>query len=208
MTQAVIPTNLLVQGDLVVTGSKPAVVRSDITQEPSAVYPVKLTDFRVHDALQTNLPGTAAADDLALIGGTFGSASPCLETSDLKAAGATTQYARCLLELPPEYDTGETVTIRVHAGMVTTVSDGTATVAIECYESDGEAGVGSDLCTTSATSINSLTLADKDFALTSTSLAPGDVLDVRVAIAINDTSTVTAVKGRIGKISLLADIRG
>lgn len=208
MAQTIMPTDLLVQGNLVVTGNKPTIVRSDLTQEPNAVYPIKLTDFRVHDAMQTVLPGTAASDDLALIGGTFGSASPCLETSDLKAAGATTQYARCLVSLPPEYDTGETVIVRVHAGMVTTVSDGTATIDIECYESNGEAGVGSDLYTGAAQSINSLTLADVDFTLTSTGLQPGDVLDIRVAIAINDTSTVTAVKGRIGKISILADIRG
>lgn len=208
MATHVIPTDTLIQGNLVVTGTRDNVSRSQITQEPLAEYPVKLTDFRTWDAMATNLPGTAAADDLALTGGTFGTNTPSLNTGDLKAAGATTQYARVLLELPPEYDTGETVVLRLHAGMVTTVSDGTATIDVECYESNGEAGLGSNLCATAATTINSLTLADKDFTITSTSLAPGDVLDVRIAIAINDTATGTTVQGRVGKVSLLCDIRG
>lgn len=208
MTHVTIPDDLRVQGDLIVGGSIPTVSRSGITQESLAEYPVKLTDFRVHDALQTNLPGTSAADDLGLTGGAFGSASPSLNSSDLKAAGATTLYARVQLELPPEYDAGQTVQIRLHAGMVTTVADTAATIDVECYESDGEAGVGSDLCTTAAQTINSLTLADKDFTITESGLSPGDVLDLRITMAINDAATGTAVQGQVGKVSLLCDIRG
>ena len=65
--------------DLVVTGL--AVFRGTLSVGPTSVsaqsrstglvqdnnvrFPEKLTDLRVWDALQTNLPGTAAADDLA-----------------------------------------------------------------------------------------------------------------------------------------------
>jgi hypothetical protein len=113
-----------------------------------------------------------------------------------------------LVQLPPEYDDGETVQIRVHGGMKTTVSDTTATVDVECYESDKERGISADLCTTSAQTINSLTFGDDDFTITATSLVSGDVLDIRITVAITDGATGTAVLGEIGSVELLCDIRG
>ena len=184
------------------------IARTQMAQETLQPYSVKLTDFRVHDAIQTNLPGTAAADDLAIDGDTFGTGSPHLTAGDLKAAGATTRYARAMLTLPPEYDDGETVTLRVKCGVQTTVADTTCTIDAEVYESDGELGVSADLCTTAATDMNSLTFANKDFAITATGLAAGDVLDVRLAIACNDAATGTAVEPSIGEVKLLCDTRG
>src|SRR5574338_320399 len=72
-------------------------------QRVLAEYSVPLTAFRVWDALQTNLPGTSATDDLGLITGTFGTDAVYIGTSDLKAAGATSRYARVLIPLPPNY---------------------------------------------------------------------------------------------------------
>lgn len=184
------------------------IARSKLAQDTLASYMIPWTAFRVFDAYATNLPGTPAADDLGLVGGTFGSASPSLQTEDLKTAGATNNRARFMVQLPPEYDDGETVQIRLHAGMLTTVADTSATIDVECYESNSEAGIGSDLCTTSATTINSLTLADKDFSITASGLVAGDWLDVRITTAVNDAASGTAVKAIIGKVSLLCDIRG
>ena len=113
-----------------------------------------------------------------------------------------------LLALPAEYDTGQTVTLRINGGMVTTVSDTTATVDVEAHESDGEGGVGSDLCATAAQSINNLSFAQKDFSITPTGLSAGDLLDVRIAVAVDDSATGTAVIGSIGSIALLCDVRG
>ena len=192
---------------LALTGTLPSIQRADLAQDSLASYPIPLTQLRVWDALQTNLPGTAAADDLGLIGGTFGSASPAVRTSDAKAS-TTTQRARLPVPLPPEYVSAQRVRIRLHAGMVTTISDGTATVDVEAYKSDKEAGIGSDLCITAATSINSLTDADRDFDLTASGLVAGDVLDVRITIAITDTATATAVIGQIGSVERLCDIKG
>lgn len=202
--------DVLIQGNLRVTGTRtPTLDRDELTQENLAVYPIPWVEFRVWDAMQTNLPGTSATDDLALIGGTFATGVPSIQTSDLKAAGATTRYARCQVQLPPEYVAGETVTIRLHAGMVTTAADVSATVDVECYLSGRERLVdGADLCTTAAASINDTTFADKDFQITATSLSPGDVLDIRIAISVNDAATVTAVIGCIGSAELLLDIRG
>lgn len=200
---------LTVQGNLLVTGTRnPPLSRSEVAQEANAVYPIPWVDFRVWDAITTNLPGTSATDDLGLIGGTFGTNTPSIQTSDLKTAGSTTRYARVQVQLPPEYQAGETVSVRLHAGMLTHVADVSATLDVECYKSDRERGVSADLCATAAQSINSLTLASKTFIITSTSLTPGDVLDIRLTMVVNDAASATAVIGCIGEAAMLFDIQG
>lgn len=179
------------------------VARTDLKQEDLASYPVQLTQLRVHDAIQTNLPGTAANDDLAIISGTIGTADPVLRTSDAKAT-TVTQYARVQLPLPVEYQSGQTVTVVVNANMTTTVSDGTATVDLVAYRN----GAGSDICATAATTINDTDAADVSFTITPTNLVPGDMLDCRLAVAITDSATETAVLGTINSITLKCDIRG
>ena len=179
-----------------------------LTQDANAIFPVMLTDLRVWDAYQTNLPGTAATDDLALIGGTFATAPPTISAGDLKAAGATTRYARFQVQLPECYDPGQTVTLSLYSGMKTTVADVSCTVDVQCYKLDKISGIGSDLCTTSATTMNSLVFAAKAFTITPSGLVAGDVFDVRIAIACNDAATATAVTPTIAAIDLLCDIKG
>jgi hypothetical protein len=205
-------SDITINGDLRVTGTArfvttAGVKRADLTQDTLKAFTIPLESWKVFDALQTNLPGTAASDDLGLIGGTHGSASPSIQTSDAKTT-TVTQKMRASIPVPAEYQAGETLVLRIHAGMLTTTGDGTATVDVLAYKSNEEAGVGSDLCATAAQSIKSLTLADKDFTITATSLSPGDLLDVLVVIAITDTATGTAVKGIIGSTKLLADVQG
>jgi len=186
----------------------PTLARSAIlSQVELAQFTVPWTAWRVWDAMQTNLPGTPLTDDLGLVGGTWASASPSLRTEDLKAAGATASYARAQIPLPAEYETGQSVTLRFHAGMITTVSDTTATLDVVCYETDEESGISADICATAATTINSVVLADIDFTITPTALTAGDLLDVRIHTAINDGATATAVIGCIGAVKLLCDVR-
>lgn len=209
MVSSTVGGDLRVQGNLVVGGTRQETARTGLEQDQLAAYAIPWEAWRVHDAYQTTLPGTSLADDLGLVGGTFGTGVPSIQTEDLKAAGATTSYARCVITIPPEYDTSETAVLRFRAGMLTTISDGTATLDVEAFESDFEAAKsGSDLVSTTVQDINSVTLADTDFAITTTTLSPGDTIDIRIAIAINDTSTVTVVKGIVGSAFLLLDIRG
>ena len=105
-------------------------------------------------------------------------------------------------------DTGQTVNLRLHAGMITTVADTTATLDVVAYASDEEAGIGADLCTTAAQSINSLVFADYDYVITATALAPGDVLDVRIHTAVNDAAGGATVKACVGATQLLCDTVG
>lgn len=179
-----------------------------LQQDANAIFPINLTTLRVWDAYQTNLSGTAATDDLALVGGTFATAPPVISAGDLKAAGATTRYARFQMSLPECYDAGETVTLRISAGMVTTIADTSCTVDVQCYKIDKITGIGSDLCATAATTMNSLTFANKDFTITASGLSAGDVFDVRIAVACTDAATGTAVTPTIASIDLLCDIKG
>lgn len=186
-----------------------AQTRSTILKQDAAVaFPVKLTDLRVWDAFQTNLPGTAATDDLALVGGTFGTAPPTVSAGDLKAAGATTRYARFQITLPECYDAGETITLALYAGMATTIADTACTIDVQCYKIDKAGSIGSDLCATAAMTMNSLVFAAKSFTITPSGLVAGDTFDIRIAIACTDAATATAVTPTIAAIDLLCDIKG
>lgn len=190
-------------------GGISAQTRSTILkQTDNAVFPIPFTDLRVWDAFSTNLPNTAATDDLALVGGTFGTAPPLIQAGDCKALGATSRYARVQVVIPECYVAAETVTINVSAGMTTTVADTTCTVDVEAYRLDKISGIGSDLCATAATTINSLVFATKTFTITAASLSAGDVLDLRLTIACNDAASGTAVTPTIAGLDLVCDIKG
>lgn len=206
-----IPGDLIVAGSIRLNGSlTPAVAKSSILALAELQpYPIPLTDFRVWDAMQTVLPGTPSSDDLGLVGGTFGTATPSLRSEDLKTAGATNKRARVLVQLPWDYQAGQSVTLRFKAGMITTVADTTATLDCEVYklQDDPDDAIGSDLVSTAATTMNSLTFADIDFVVTPTGLSPGDILDVRITCAVNDAAGATAVIAGITSAKLLADVR-
>lgn len=184
-----------------------AVARSALVQQDLVEYQVPLTSLRVHDAMQTNLPGTAANDDMGLITGTPGTDAPTLQGVDF-GGGSTDEKGAFEFVLPPEYVAGETITLRVRAGMLTTVSDGTATVDVEAWVAAVDGSVGSDICATAAQSINSLTLANKDFVLTPTGRAAGDRIIVRVSFGGTDSGNVGVMIPEIQKIAMLLDIKG
>lgn len=206
-----LPGDLIVPGNIRLNGSiSPAIAKANILALAELQpFPIPLTDFRVWDAMQTVLPGTPATDDLGLVGGTFGTATPSLRSEDLKTAGATNKRARVLVQLPWDYQAGQSVTLRFRAGMITTVADTTATLDCEAFklQDDPDDAIGSDLVSTAATTMNSLTFANIDFVVTPSGLSPGDILDVRVTMAINDAAGATAVIGGISSAKLLVDVR-
>lgn len=206
-----LPGDLIVAGSIRLNGTlSPAVAKANILALAELQpFPIPLTNFRVWDAMQTNLPGTPATDDLALIGGTFATGTPSIRTEDLKALGATNKRARFLVQLPWEYVAGESITLRFKAGMITTVAGASATLDCEAYklQDDPDNAIGSDRVTTAATTMNSLVFSDIDFVLTPTGLSPGDILDVRITMAINDGAAVTAVIGGLTSCKLLCDVR-
>jgi hypothetical protein len=184
--------------------------RTKLEQRTNARFPVNLMDLRVWDAIATNLPGTSASDDLGLITGTYASAPPYVGTSDLKGvAGPTTRYARVLIPIPHDYEGDpQSLTLRAIAGMKTTIADTSATLDVEVWRIDADGTLGaSDLYVGAAKSINFLAAANYDYVLATTTLSPGDVLDVRLTIAVADAATATAVIAAIWQLELLADLR-
>lgn len=184
-----------------------AIQRSKLAQRVLNEFPVSLLDFRVWDAFHTALSNTAASDDLALSTGTFGTGQPYITAGDLKAAGATNRRARAQVRLPNDFEAGETLQIRVYAGMKTTAADTTCTIDFEAHKLAGNGTVGSDLVSTAATSINSTTAAAYSFTVDATGLVAGDILDIRMTIACNDAATSTAVEPAVYQVELLADLR-
>lgn len=183
------------------------VARSSLAQTPLAKQLLSPSAWRVHDSFAA-LPTVGAADDLGAVAGAFATSVPTIQSGDVKALGATTRYARLMLALPPEYDTGSDVRILVKAGMLTNVADATAVIDFSAYLSAGDSLVsGSDLITTVAQDINSLTFEDIYFNLNAASLSPGDTLDIRMLMTITDAATVTAVIG-CAIPYLCLDIRG
>ena len=208
MAQTTFQGSIFVPGDITLSGAiVPGIARSSLVQDDLQNYVIPFRDWRIADNLSSLLPATAASDDLGMDGETFGTETPFLVTSGAKAT-TVTQYGRFQFALPPEYVSGQSVRIQVKAGMKTTISDGTATVDFQVYESDDDGGVGADLCATAAQSINSLTQATLNFDITATSLAAGDLLDCRMTVAITDSATSTAVLGKVSRCSVLADIKG
>ena len=187
-----------------------ALGRDALAQEASQVYVVPMTAMRVWDAVSSLLPAAATDDDMGLITGTsgFGTDTPTLQSNDFGEGSPTAKYARFFFPLPPEYDDTESITLRLRAGMHTTISDGTATVDVECYEADRDGAVGSDLYTGDAQSINELVHDNIDFTITPTGLAAGDLLDIRLTFGGTDTGTGTAVICEISQIEVLLDVRG
>jgi len=188
-------------------GLSPLLARNKVLSVASLqIFTIPWTLWRVWDDIDAVLPDTAATDDLGLIGGTFGSASPSIQSVDFGAT-TTTAYARAQIPLPWCFVDYQTVKLRCHAGMLV-IADDACTLDVEAYESDKKAGISADLCATAAQSINSATLADKDFTITSSSLVAGDMLDVRLTVvgtdAGNAAPNITAV---IGAVQLLCDVR-
>lgn len=168
---------------------------------------VPVHSFRVWDAVTSNPPSAASADDLGLVTGTWGTNPVRLTAGDLKAQGATTRRIYFSVQVPANYDDGETIQVRIRAKMETTLADVSCTVDLEAYVGASGA-VGSDLVTTSAQSMNSLTAANYDFTLSGSGINPGDLIECRLSIACNDAASATAVTPAVYKVSLLCDTRG
>jgi predicted RecA/RadA family phage recombinase len=166
-------------------------------------WPVALEQARIFDEPGTPVGpagGAPSADDLGLNDGGWLTAGPALSTQDLKAAGATTEYALIQRQVPADYEPGTALSLRVNAGMNTTAADGSAFVDLEVVRA---AAPTVDINTTVAQSINSLIAADFDFILTPTDLVPGDVVNSRVAVTVTDAGGVTAVLGQVYSAELV-----
>jgi len=188
------------------TGSNPDVQRTNLIRERK-YYGIALASLKVWDAMETNLPGTAANDDCAIITGTAGTDMPTIQAGDF---GLTTIARKFGLEfcLPPEYDDGQVVLIRISAACLTTIADNYCRADFQVYEGTRAGAVGADLCTTAATSINSLTHADYDFVVTATGLAAGDRLHIVGNLEADDAGDLGVMIPEIAVLEIGLDVKG
>ena len=204
MQDGQLPTNIVVDAHV---SPNAAIQRSKLQQEDLSEFVIPLPSGRTWDHAATNSPEAPGSDDLGLATGAPGTQAISYQTGDVKTT-TISRKAGFTVALPQNYVAGQTVVIRTHAGMLTTVSDGAATIDVECWKSSEAATAGSDICATGAQSIKSLTLADIDFTITPAGLDAGDILEVVVTIAITDTATGTAVIGILGSLKLACDTKG
>lgn len=166
-------------------------------------HSIPVHEWRKTDGVTIN-PVTAATTNFGVVYGTDGTDFPHLETIDGKNA-TTAVVSRLVFRLPQNYVAGSAVTLRAKAGMKTTVASntGATTLGFNVYSNLGTANTGSaDLNTTAAQSINSLTLADKDYTITPTNLVAGQDLHIKVTLTVTDVATGTAVIGTINHVEL------
>lgn len=208
MSSTVFSNDVVISGNLRVSGSiSPLKAKSSVLALTEHIVTVPWTLWRVHDAMHTNLPGTAADDDLALVGGTFETGVPSLQTVDFGGT-TTTAYARAQIPLPAFYEAGQSVKLRFHCGSLTTLPDAACTLDVSCYKSGEESLVsGGDICATAVQTITPLTMADVDFTITATTLSPGDVLDTRITVYGEDAGDLGVMKLCIGAVKLVCDGR-
>lgn len=184
-------------------GTLPDLERTDILSETGVFVAIPLGQCVVWDAVQTNLPGTSATDDLA-VGGTNGIV---LTTGDVQGLSVT-RYARFQVVLPFEYVAGSALVMRV----VGRITDGAAAVAstvdMEVYREDGTGVATSDICSLAAQSMNALSDTTVNFTVSSGTLLPGDVLNCRIAGIVNDTGGVDPCTLRIGRVGPVYTVRG
>ena len=140
---------------------------------------IPLTSLRIHDAIKDALPDSAGTDDMGLADA-VGSAALGVITADDDQTG----YALHLFQIPADYKAGTDLTVVLRAkttglGQVANVFDVEAKLV-------GDATVGSDICATAAQTVTTA-FANYSFTITGTSLAAGDVLQIRIRYNMNDT---------------------
>lgn len=206
-----LPGDLVVNGNLRITGNlTPALERTSLAEDALQTFTVPMSAWRVFDAYASPLAATGGTDDLWLIGGAHATAAPSLQTADFGGNGAAAPYyARAEIPLPMEYVAGGAVTIRVHAGMLTTVASEACTVDVTVYKSDEDSTPTEVAITEVAQDMNDLTFADIDFTVTTpSSLSPGDILDVLLTVSADDDENLGEMYACIGSVQLLCDVKG
>lgn len=172
----------------------PVIPREDLEQDANKLFQIPPRSLFVFDSGAV-LPTAGATDDLGFYQGTHGTNFPYVGTGDFKASSIT-RKARFTFTLPPEYVSDGALFVRFRAGMVTTIADTSCTIDAAAFKASATGGAvitGSDRITTTATSINSLTWDDYDFALDQSGFVAGDEIDVLVTIAGVDGASATAV---------------
>jgi hypothetical protein len=181
--------------------------RSGLVQDDLKKYgiPLNLLAVTATGALLGATAGTPSGA-LGLTMGTHGTGSPTV-VGEAASGNTKTDKARFTFALPPEYVDGESVTVRVRAKEAVGAATVSTTIDVECYKSDKEGGIGSDICATAAQDVTT-SFANADFVITPTGLVAGDVLDIELTGVTTDTGGTVGTILTIGSVEVLCDIKG
>lgn len=108
--------------------------------------------------------------------------------------------------LPYNYVASGLVKLRLTVDVTGSGTLGTCTIDASVYEQDNDGAIGSDLVTTTAIAITA-TAANKDFTITDTGLAAGDILSIVATASVQETAS-TAIQAIVTKTQMLCDVRG
>lgn len=184
-----------------------SVARADLGQDDLAPYGLDLETWRV--TATGAMLGAAAGTPAGAFGltyGTHGTNSPLI-VGEAASGNVKTNKMRRQFTLPPEYVAGQTVTLRVRAIEAVGAATVSTTIDAEVFEADLAGGISADLCTTAAIDVTD-TIGNKDFTITPTGLAAGDVLDIELTGVTTDTGGTVGTVLTISDVRLLLDIKG
>lgn len=152
-----------------------------------------------------NVAGTAIAASAAtatdFVAALNNNNSPALDGT---AAQNNTKANHALFEfvLPDDYKAGTNVTVSIGAGY--SASGGTTvTATVDCVATLlGDTGTaGADICATAAQAI-ALTIAEKAFTITGTTLTPGARLMVKVSTSVQEAGNTGTATGHVYGVRL------
>lgn len=138
-------------------------------------------NWRKWDDLVTNLAAADANDELGLVTGTFVTDAPSLNVTVATPSNAPFYARDPGFVVPWNYDAGTNLTLDVT--VVETVAATTATVDVVVVR---RAAPTVDICATAAQSVVGAAAGIKSFTLTGTNVVPGEVLDIRLNLTLDD----------------------
>jgi hypothetical protein len=128
--------------------------------------------------------------------------SAALLTATTDNGVSVTETAAFEFAVPAGYTAGDTITVRIRAkisALPTVASSNTVDITAKLR---GDAGLGSDICTTAA-QVTTTSMANYDFVVTPTGIVAGDVIEVVMTLAANDTGGTTNGIHTVSKIAVL-----
>lgn len=175
--------------------------RSELTAETNQIFPVLLTDFT---AVQKDpLPDSPDATNLGLADTAASVITGTTVNGGATASASETAHVRLIV--PQNYVAAGNLVLRLRSKVSALPEVGATIDAVVKEVTDG--ALGSDICATSAITLTA-SYANCDFTITGTSLVPGDILDVVITAAADDTGGTQDAYVTIAGASLLATTKG
>jgi len=151
--------------------------------------------------------GTAGSTNLGV--GTAAAGATGVDVRTSPSNGTTiTQTAMFEFYLPPEYAATTNIYASFWAAM-NVISSASCTLDITAYKVGTDGAHGSDLNSTSAIDIRTVTYAERVFTIDGSGLSPGDKLEIYVTVAATDGGGAGTDKyAKIVKTGVKCDCRG